>query len=144
VAQGNEEIRRRAFAAFNVRDRETLRECLDPEFEFAPHITGGFEGTTFRGFDGMLDFIGVMEETWENLEVEPSEVHPRNRPSATTTSPVSRWGRSSGIEVESPTVWFCRFRAGRILRIEARRGDDAAELSRALAEAGLPPDAFKS
>jgi ketosteroid isomerase-like protein len=141
VAQGNEEILLRAFAAFNVRDRETLRECLDPEFEFAPHITGGFEGTTFRGFDGMLDFIGVMEETWESLEVEPSEVREKGDV-VVALGRLRGWGRASGIEVESPTVWLCRFRAGRILRIEARRGDDAAELSRALAEAGLPRDAF--
>ena len=141
MAQGNEEILRRAFAAFNARDRETLRELLDPEFEFVPHVTGAVEGTTFRGFVGMLDFIRVGEETWESVEVEPSEIR-ENGDVVVALGRLRGRGRASRIEVESPTMWICRVRAGRIVRIEARRSDDPAELARALAEAGLPPGAF--
>jgi ketosteroid isomerase-like protein len=141
VAQGNEEIFRRWFAAANARDRGTLRELIDPEFEFAPHITGGFEGTTFRGFDGLLRFVRMRDETWESLAAEPSQIR-ENGDVVVALGRVRGRGRASGIEIEAPTVSVCRFRAGRMLRLEARPGDDPAQIARALAEAGLPAGTF--
>jgi hypothetical protein len=61
MARGNLELVRRLFAAGNAAaaggDPEPMRDLIDPEFEFAPHITGGHEGVEFHGFEGLLTFI---------------------------------------------------------------------------------------
>jgi hypothetical protein len=71
MAEGNLELVRRWFApgieAEATRDVEPLRDLIDPEFGFAPHITGGHEGIEFRGFEGVLSFIRMQAETWEGL-----------------------------------------------------------------------------
>jgi ketosteroid isomerase-like protein len=127
--------------AGTTRDAEPMRELIDPEFEFAPHITGGHEGVVFRGFEGLLTFIRVQAETWESLRAEPSEMR-ENGDVVVVLGTIRARGRASGVDVEEPTVWLCRIRGGRILRLEAHAARDPARVAWALAEAGLPPDAF--
>lgn len=42
------------------------------------------------------------------------------------------------------TVWVCRFRDGRLLRLEAHSARDPGRVAWALAQAGLPADSFAS
>ena len=142
MASGNEEVLRRAFAAWNARDIDALRELIDPEFEFAPHVTGGFEGIDFHGLDGVERFIRMSDEAWESMHVEAAEVR-HSGDVLVALGHLRARGRSSGIEMNERTVWVCRVRNGRALRLEARSATDPAEVARALADAGLPPDAFE-
>jgi hypothetical protein len=144
-----DERRHRAGQAL-VRDRrrrrshrhpEPLRELIHPEFEFAPHITGGHEGVEFHGYDGFVSFVSVQAETWESLHAEPLEMRERGDVVVVLGTLRAR-GRGSGVEVEEPTVWLCRCRCGRMLRLEAHAARDSAQVVWALAQAGLPPDAF--
>jgi ketosteroid isomerase-like protein len=128
-------------AAAATRDPEPLRDLIDPEFEFAPHITGGHEGVEFRGFEGLLSFIRAQAETWERLQAEPSEMR-ENDDLVVVLGTIRARGRGSGVDVEEPAVWLCRVRNGRVLRLEAHAARDPAQVAWALAEAGLPPDAF--
>jgi ketosteroid isomerase-like protein len=141
MASRNEEVLGRAFAAFNARDIEALRELIDPEFEFAPHITGGFEGIKFQGIDGVERFIRMTHEAWESMHVDASEVHYSGDLLAVLGHLRAR-GRSSGIELKEQVVWLCQVRNGRALRIEARAATDPAAVARMLANAGLPRDLF--
>jgi ketosteroid isomerase-like protein len=145
TARGNAEVVRRWFAAgiaaAATRDAEPLRDLIDPEFEFAPHITGGHEGVLFRGFEGLLSFIRVQAETWESLQAEPSGMC-ENGDAVVVLGTIHARGRGSGGDVEEPTVWLCRVRDGRILSLEARAARDPAQVASALAEAGLLRDAF--
>jgi ketosteroid isomerase-like protein len=146
---GNEnvELVERWFAAgltaAATRDATPLRDLIDPEFEFAPHITGGHEGVEFHGFEGVLSFIGVQAETWEGLRAELSEVR-ASGDVVVAVGTIRARGRASGVDVEEPTVWLCRIRDGRILRLEAHPARDPARVAWALAEAGLPADAFRT
>jgi ketosteroid isomerase-like protein len=130
-----------AIAAAATRDAEPLRDLIDPEFEFAPHITGGHEGVEFRGFEGLLTFIRVQAETWESLRAEPSVMR-GNDDVVVVLGTIRARGRASGVDVEEPAVWLCHIRGGRILRLDAHTARDPAQVAWALAEAGLPSDAF--
>ena len=145
MAHSDEEMIRRLLAAFTAGlatgDQEPLRELVDPEFEFAPHITGGHEGVEFRGLEGLLSFWRVQAETWAYLRAEPSEMV-ENGDLVVALGTIRTSGRTSGVDVEEPTVWLCRFRGGRILGLEAHAARDRAQITWALAQAGLPPDAF--
>ena len=146
MADENVELVRRFFAAGieaeATRDAEPFRDLIDPEFEFAPHITGGHEGVEFRGFEGLLSFVRVQAETWEGLRAELSEMR-ENGDVVVALGTIRARGRASGVDVEEPTVWLCRIRDGRILRLEAHAARDPARVAWALAEAGLPPAAFR-
>jgi ketosteroid isomerase-like protein len=141
MARENVELVRRYFSAANARDFEALRGLVDPEFEFAPHITGGHEGVEFHGVEGMSRFDRVQAETWEGMRVEPREIGQRGDLVAVLGMIRAR-GRGSGIEVEEPTLWLCRCRAGRLTRLEAHPARDSAQLDRLLGEIGLPRDDF--
>ncbi|HVS28419.1 MAG TPA: nuclear transport factor 2 family protein [Solirubrobacteraceae bacterium] len=141
MAHGNAETLRRVLAAGTRADFEAVREFLDPELEFAPHITGGFEGAEFHGFEGLESFSRLRAETWETLRAEPAEIR-ENGDLMVVLGTIYARGRGSGVEVEEPTVWLCRFHDGRLLRIEARAAREPGQIAWALAEAGLPPDAF--
>jgi SnoaL-like domain len=124
MAHENSELVRRWFAAgiavSATRDAEPLRDLIDPEFEFAPHITGGHEGVEFRGFEGLLTFISVQAETWENLRAEPSEMR-ENGDVVVVLGTIRARGRASGVDVEEPAVW---------LLPHSRRADPASRGSR--------------
>src|SRR5438874_12188497 len=109
MATDHEETLRRAFALNNARDTEAMRGLLDPEFEFAPHITGGFEGTEFHGVEAAADFQRMRDEAWETLEVETWQTREQGD-TLVALGMIRGRGRASGIAVEAPTVWVCRFR----------------------------------
>jgi ketosteroid isomerase-like protein len=145
MANGNIEVVRRLFAtgaeAAATGDLEPLRELIHPEFEFAPHITGGHEGVEFHGYEGFASFVRLQAETWESLRAEPSEMREHGEV-VVVLGTIRARGRGSGVEVEEPTVWLCRFRDGRVLRLEAHAARDPAQVAWALVQAGLPPDAL--
>jgi ketosteroid isomerase-like protein len=141
MAPANVQIARQVFDAFNRGDVEALRDLVDPECEFAPHITGGFEHTEFRGLEGLSDFMRRVPETWERLHVEPLQVR-ENGDVVVMLGTLRGVGRASGIEVETRTIWVWTFRAARMRRLEAHAADDPGEVARALAAAGMPPDSF--
>jgi ketosteroid isomerase-like protein len=122
-------------------DPKLLREFIHPDFEFAPHITGGHEGVEFRGYDGFVSFVRLQAETWEDLRAEPSDFRAHGDVVVALGKLRAR-GRGSGVEVEEPTVWLCRIRDGRMLRLEAHAARDPTQVGWVLAQAGLPPDAF--
>jgi ketosteroid isomerase-like protein len=124
-----------------VRNLQALRELIDPEFEFAPHITGGFEGIDFQGPDGLERFIRMSDEAWESMHVEASEVR-ESGDVVVALGQLQARGRSSGVGVKERVVWVCKVRNGRALRLEARSATNPAEVAWALAQAGLPHDAF--
>jgi ketosteroid isomerase-like protein len=141
VSEENVESMQRAIEAFNARDVDALRELIDPELEFVPHITGGFEGMVFHGLDGMERYFGISDEAWESLRVEISEMRANGEVVVGLCDLYAR-GRSSGVDVKEPIVCVCQVRDRRVLRLEARSAADPAVVARTLADAGLPGDAF--
>jgi ketosteroid isomerase-like protein len=145
MASGNLELAWRWFAtaaaAAAAGDPEPVRELIDPDFELAPHITGGHEGVEFRGYEGFVSFISMQAETWESLRAEPSQMR-ENGDMVVVVGTLHARGRGSGVEVEEPVVWLCRFRDGRMLRLEAHAARDRTQVTWALMQAGLSPDAF--
>jgi len=142
---GNQGIVRRYFAATadaaRTGDLEPLREIIHPEFEFAPHITGGHEGLEFIGFEGLSSFIALQAETWESLSAEATEMRGLGD-AVVALGTIRAQGRGSGVRVEEPAVWLCRFRDDRLLRLEAHAARDRGRVAWALAQAGLPPGSF--
>jgi ketosteroid isomerase-like protein len=133
----------RLFAAFNRWDAEALAQLIDPEFEFVPYTAMLLEGEMFRGAAGLREYDAMRTATWgESLSAELSEVrHAGERAVALGT--LRARGRQSGVDVEMPIVYICSFRAGRVLRVEGRAVHGPGDIADALAQAGLPPDAFE-
>jgi ketosteroid isomerase-like protein len=100
-------------------------------------------GSSFQGYEGFASFVRVQAETWASLRAEPSEMR-EHGDVVVVLGTLRGQGRGSGVEVEEPTVWLCRLREGRMLRLEAHAARDPAQVIWTLAQAGLPPDAFDS
>ena len=140
MSEENVESIRAFTAAVNARDVEALRELIDPELEFVPHITGGFEGIVFHGLDGMERYFGISDEAWESLRVEPSEMR-ANGDVVVGLGHLQARGRSSGVDVKEPIVWMGQVRNRRVLRLEARSAAARDVVAQTLADAGLPRNA---
>ena len=135
-----EDVVRHAFEAFNANDFTRLEAMVDPEVEFSPELMR-LEGATFHGYEGLRTFDRLRREVFDSIEVEFGDLR-AGTDIAVALGRIRVRGRASGIEVDRPIVWICRFRGGRLRALLARRADDPGEIARALDEAGLPHDAF--
>jgi ketosteroid isomerase-like protein len=76
VRDGNVDVVRRLFAAFECRAEEALLEVVDPGIEFfGPTATVMHEGRCYRGHEGMRRYLRDVEVLWDELELEPERMH---------------------------------------------------------------------
>jgi ketosteroid isomerase-like protein len=70
----NLEFAREAVRAFNERDVDWVLAHTTPDVEWFPAIVGGVEGSSFRGHSGIQEMFKLMEEFWEQFNLEPEEI----------------------------------------------------------------------
>jgi len=68
----NVAIVRSGYEAFSREDIPALLEIFDPGIEWHIPDTVGL-GTPYRGTEAVLGFFGELQQTWEELHVEPDE-----------------------------------------------------------------------
>jgi ketosteroid isomerase-like protein len=133
MSQENVEIGepvRRFLAAFNKRDWAAFSAELDPEVEYTPVE----EDATYRGPEGLTQYLERWLEVWATFTVEAEEI--QNTPKedhAFVAIRLRGTGQGSGMEIDQPLFWVTELRGGRLYRIS-----EYATRAEALEAVGLP------
>lgn len=118
-------IIRKVFAAFALRDLETVRELLDPDVEFmAPTAEMAHGGEPYRGVAGMEEYFADVDRVWDELRLRPDD-YEQVGDTVLVTGRV--WGRGGGQIVDSSAGWHWRVRDGSVVYIRAFRSAREAE-----------------
>lgn len=136
MSEENVEVCKHAFEALGIRrDIEAGLAYIDPEVELQSAIIGGTEGNTYRGHEGVREWMAESDATFEELRPEaPEEFEFRDLGDEVLM--VGRFharGRGSGVEIDSTIAWLHTLRGGRIVRsrgyLDPQEALDAAGLS---------------
>ena len=121
---------REFIAAYNRRDFDTAVEDFDPEIEWV--LPARQRSDSGRGPDAALRFFEQIDETMEELRLEPQQFIDAGDCVATRLRHHGR-GKASGVEIDEELYHqVATFRDGRIVRMEY-----FADWDEALEAAGL-------
>jgi ketosteroid isomerase-like protein len=121
---GGEEVRRRTYEALTRRDFAVLEELADPDLEM--DLTERvLNPATYRGAEGLLRFLGEIDELWASMDIDVERVIERGD-EALAVLMVTLTGRGSGVEMESRIAQRWTLRDGRLLRMKLYGDADAA------------------
>ena len=120
------------------RDYELMlvRYAPDVEFEYDPDFEALGLGGTFRGHDGMLEFLDAFDEAWEGRELRPALIADLGD-RLLVLGKVRLPGTASGLEFESEFAQLILDRAGRVVHEQ-----EFLSWDKALGAAGLDPKAI--
>ena len=122
---------RGVYAAFNSGEADGL-DWIDPEILFIqPDEAGGGQGT-YHGVDGFLAGVGELTSTFEDFRIEVVDILDVRPGLVAALVRLQGHGRGSGVPIDQPFAHLVEFRAGRVVRWEARHDYRAA-----LAELGV-------
>jgi ketosteroid isomerase-like protein len=116
--------------AFTSGEDDAVVEFIDEEIEFEP-LRAATEGT-FRGHDGVREFLKDTRESFDRFELDYRDVRELDEERVIALGVIRIRGRGSGVETEVPTAVIATIRDGRMTRFK-----DYGEHSAALAAAGL-------
>jgi ketosteroid isomerase-like protein len=137
----NVEAFKRALEAGNRGDVETLLQELDPAVEWhsALHALLGGEQTVFRGHDGVREMLRDLNEAFDEIQIEMSEIRDLGDGLVAIGRTRTR-GKASGVETETPLAFVTEVRNGKTISIQAyldpRQALEAVGLSEQDANAG--------
>jgi ketosteroid isomerase-like protein len=131
VSQANVETIERGYRLLAASDIEGIAPLLDPDFELRPTLAGAFEGTVYRGVDGLRQYVSDIAQSWERMQQVP-ERFIDSGDDVIAVVRVEAKGRGSGIELSQQTATHWTFRNGRVLR-----GVGYMDLASALDASGL-------
>ena len=117
MSEENVEIVRRTLDAFAAGDRMRMLACVDPEV-VVDATRRALNPATYVGMAGVHQLLADMQDTWEDIRIEPLEFIDAGDRVAVIGRLVGK-GKGSGVEVERPVnghVWTVR--NGRIVRLE--------------------------
>jgi ketosteroid isomerase-like protein len=112
MADGNVDLARRAFAAFDARDIAAALAVMHEDVEFLPvtaNLTTG--GVPYRGHEGIARYIEDVERVWDDLRAYPDEF----RDVGDSVVALGRVrARGGGMIIDRPTGWVWRIRDRKI------------------------------
>ena len=108
---------------WNSGERTPPLEYAHPDIEVDAAIAGAFQGEPFKGYEGVSEWLGGLDEAFERWDVELLELEERGD-LVVLIGHVRAKGRGSGVELELPTGWVIRFREGKIVRVDVSRDLD--------------------
>jgi ketosteroid isomerase-like protein len=124
-----EDLLRRAYDAMNRRDFEALATITVPDFEL--DLTDRvFNPASYRGIDGLRQFLRELEELWDLHEIGVERMMVRGDDALVIVS-IELEGRGSGLLMDNRVAHRWRLGDGKLL---LARG--SADIDRALAEFG--------
>jgi ketosteroid isomerase-like protein len=121
MSQENVELARRAFEAFKrtyTRGTRDLYELLDPDVEWMP-IMAILEGTTYRGPEGVRQWIDDVKRDWAAFETRPEHFRDVGHDRVLVLGAWRARGRRGDVLLDlTQAAWLVQFRKGRILRLQ--------------------------
>ena len=122
----NLEIVRSVLAAIADGDRERAFAFADPEI-FVDATRNVFNPATYKGVDGLREWLAASDEVWETMHVEPAEFIDVVDRVVVIGRLVAR-GKRSGLAIDRPNGQVWTIRGGRVVRLETGYTDRAAVL----------------
>jgi ketosteroid isomerase-like protein len=110
VSEQNVELHRRGIEAFNARDVEAFVGIADPEVEFHS-VYEAVGGADYHGHSGTRQFFRDLEDTWDEIRVEPEMYFDLGENTLLYYVGHGR-GMQSGAEVAMALAQVCRWRDG--------------------------------
>lgn len=111
--------------AWNRRDVDAIMGFLDSDAELLP-MRAVFEGTVYRGVDGLKSLLHDMNEDWEDFRLEPDEIREIDPSRVLVLGRLQGRGKASGMEIEAPAAWVCELRDGKVKKVQFYAHEDAA------------------
>jgi ketosteroid isomerase-like protein len=75
MSEGNVELIKRGYEAWNRNDLEGVLQDLDPELEWLPRLgAAGVRATLYRGHEGVLAYKREVEEALGAIHVDVSRL----------------------------------------------------------------------
>jgi ketosteroid isomerase-like protein len=124
VTPGSVEIVRRAAEAYQRRDMEAVLESLSADVELYP-VRAVLEGEPYHGHEGFRRFLDDMKQDWEEFHTHLEEVRDLGDDRVLVIGRFSARGMS-GVQLDSPAVWKCEVREGKIARLRFYTDEEAA------------------
>jgi uncharacterized protein len=125
VSRQNVEIVERMFAAFGRGDVDALVEDAHPDVELRPAVTGGLEGTVYRGREGFRQFLADIDAVWHEFRPEAEEFRDLGDRVLVLGRTLGR-GIGSGVEVDTEAGWVLGMRDGKLHRFRSFVSQEAA------------------
>jgi ketosteroid isomerase-like protein len=125
LPESNVEIVRAGVDAWNRRDISAVIEFLHADAELIP-MRAVFEGTVYRGADGLKAFLKDMSDDWEDFRLEPDELREIDDSRVLVLGRIQGRGKASGIDFEAPAAWVCELRDGKVARVQFYAHEEAA------------------
>ena len=113
MSQENLEGIERAYEAMSRLDAEALVALCDPAVEFRSRVAEA-EDVTYRGHDGVRDYIENFAQVFEWVRTEALDVIEESDRAVVCNRFRAR-GRHSGVEVEERFFQALTFRDGKVL-----------------------------
>jgi ketosteroid isomerase-like protein len=94
-------------------DPDDLFGHLDPAVEVHPLTGAMLEGVSYRGHDGMRQWLKDVAAYWESMWVRADQFLDAGH-SVVVLGRVHGCGKKSGVAIEAPAAWVCRQRNARL------------------------------
>ena len=113
MSEKTEELIRQAYQAFSKRDLDALREIADPRIEIDT-VTGMIAGRSepYRGHDGLVEYLRDVGETWDEIELLPTDFHELSDNRLVVFGRVR--ARRELAVIDAPNAWLWEVGEGRI------------------------------
>jgi ketosteroid isomerase-like protein len=141
AAEDQAEVVRKAFAAFTLRDVESLLELVDEEVEFLPVGTTRLLGqvASYHGHEGIQAYFEDIARVWQELRVIPARYRSEGPYVLVLGSVYAR--DAEGNLTDIPTGWIWKLRGGKLIWGRAYESRKEALLAmRAGEPERVPPD----
>ncbi len=134
VTQGNIEIVRQSYEAFNARNLDLIGNNLHPDFELDLSNSMGFDRGNYFGEGGLGRFFKSYWDAFDSISIEVEELIGSGDAIVAIIRARGR-GTGSGAEVDArgPHLW--RFRDGRVVGLALYEHLDEALKAAKVAEA---------
>jgi ketosteroid isomerase-like protein len=119
-----EDLLARAYDAINRRDFEEIAAITAPDFELDLSARV-FNPATYRGLDGMRQFLGELDDLWQLERLEVERVLVRDDEALVIVT-IKLLGRGSGLPMDNRVAHRWWMRDGTLLRLWGSADVDAA------------------
>jgi ketosteroid isomerase-like protein len=115
------EIARRCFGAFNrtvAEGADDYYELLDADVEWIP-ITALLDGRTYRGPEGVREWVDDMKRDWAVYEISWTEVRDLGHGRVLAFGVWDCLGRRGGVQLSfDQAAWLIELRGGKMIRLQ--------------------------
>jgi ketosteroid isomerase-like protein len=116
---------KRVIERWNSGDRTPPLDDVHPEIEVQTAIAGAFRGEPFRGYEGVREWLGALDESFEGWDIDLGEIRERDEV-VVVLGVVHARGRGSGLELDMPIGWVVEFSDAKVIRLHILRDHDEA------------------